>query len=217
MSDPQITSGDPLAGYTSPPPPGAGGVAYADPLSVPSTAGWELSGWWRRVWAQVIDGIVIGLIALVFFLIIGAIVGGGFLVGDTTGYIAAVLGFLAWGICILVAALLYAPLMMAKTNGKTLGRMALGIRVVPLLHDQVTARRGDRRAQIDVATARLHPRQHHVLRQHGDERLLIGRVEPHRHDRQLHRGVGALAARAHGRARYCAHNIVRLRTHGWSA
>ena len=129
MSDPRITSGDPLSGYTSASPPGAGGIALA-PTDAPVAGRWELSGWWRRVWAQVIDGIVIGLIALVFFLIIGAIVGGGFLVGDTTGYIAAVLGFLAWGICILVAALLYAPLMMAKTNGKTLGRMALGIRVV---------------------------------------------------------------------------------------
>ena len=129
MSDPRITSGDPLSGYTSAPPPGAGGIAVA-PSDAPIAGRWELSGWWRRVWAQVIDGIVIGLIALVFFLIIGAIVGGGFLVGDTTGYIAAVLGFLAWGICILVAALLYAPLMMAKTNGKTLGRMACGIRVV---------------------------------------------------------------------------------------
>lgn len=129
MSDPRITSGDPLSGYTSAPPPGAGGIA-ASPLDAPVAGRWELSGWWRRVWAQVIDGIVIGLIALIFFLIIGAIVGGGFLVGDTTGYVAAVLGFLAWGICILVAALLYAPLMMAKTNGKTLGRMALGIRVV---------------------------------------------------------------------------------------
>jgi len=129
MSDPRITSGDPLSGYTSAPPPGAGGIAVA-PSDAPIAGRWELSGWWRRVWAQVIDGIVIGLIALIFFLIIGAIVGGGFLVGDTTGYIAAVLGFLAWGICILVAALLYAPLMMAKTNGKTLGRMALGIRVV---------------------------------------------------------------------------------------
>ena len=129
MSDPRITSGDPLSGYTSAPPPGAGGIAVS-PVDAPVSGRWELSGWWRRVWAQLIDGIVIGLIALIFFLIIGAIVGGGFLVGDTTGYIAAVLGFLAWGICILVAALLYAPLMMAKTNGKTLGRMALGIRVV---------------------------------------------------------------------------------------
>jgi uncharacterized RDD family membrane protein YckC len=33
-------------------------------------------------------------------------------------------------ICVSVIALLYAPALMARTNGKTLGRMATGIRVV---------------------------------------------------------------------------------------
>ena len=40
------------------------------------------------------------------------------------------MALLVGGLFAVVAALLYAPLMMAKTNGKTLGRMALGIRVV---------------------------------------------------------------------------------------
>ena len=35
-----------------------------------------------------------------------------------------------WFLAVAIVALLYAPLMMARTNGKTLGRMALGIRVV---------------------------------------------------------------------------------------
>jgi uncharacterized RDD family membrane protein YckC len=130
MSDPRISSGDPLSGYTTTPPPGAGGVATADPLGTPSTAGWELSGWWRRVGAHLLDGVVIGLIAGVFFGIFAAFAGAGFLVGDTTGYIALVLGIIGFLLCIVVAALLYAPLMMARTNGKTLGRMATGIRVV---------------------------------------------------------------------------------------
>jgi len=129
MSDPRITSGDPLSGYSSPPPPGAGGVAATSAQS-PAAGQWQLSGWWRRAGAQVIDGIVVGVIALVLFAIFAAFAGGGFLVGDTTGYIAAVLGILGFGLCVVVAALVYAPLMMAKTNGKTLGRMALGIRVV---------------------------------------------------------------------------------------
>jgi uncharacterized RDD family membrane protein YckC len=129
MSDPRITSGDPLAGYTSPPPPGAGGVATA-PFETPAASHWQLSGWWRRAGALIIDGIVVTLIAGIFFGIFAAFAGAGFLVGDTTGYIALVLGFLGWGLCILIAALLYAPLMMARTNGKTLGRMACGIRVV---------------------------------------------------------------------------------------
>ena len=131
MSDPwRTTPGDPLAGYTSPPPPGAGGVAGAAPSVAPVAGHWQLSGWWRRVGAAILDGIVITLVAFILLAIVGAIVGGGFLVGDTTGVIAAILGFLAWGICAIVAALLYAPLMMARTNGKTLGRMAVGIRVV---------------------------------------------------------------------------------------
>ncbi|MDA0162053.1 RDD family protein [Solirubrobacter ginsenosidimutans] len=130
MSDPRITSGDPLAGYTTPPPPGAGGVATADPLSAPASAGWELSGWWRRVGAYLIDAVVIVIIAGVFFGIFAAFAGAGFLVGDTTGFIASVLALMGFLLCVVVAALLYAPLMMARTNGKTLGRMMTGIRVV---------------------------------------------------------------------------------------
>jgi uncharacterized RDD family membrane protein YckC len=129
MSDPRMTSGDPLAGYTTAPPPGAGGMAEA-PFYTPAAGQWQLAGWWRRAGAHILDGIVIAIAAGILFAIVAAIVGGGFLVGDTTGYIALVLGIIAWGICVVVAALVYAPLMMARTNGKTLGRMACGIRVV---------------------------------------------------------------------------------------
>jgi uncharacterized RDD family membrane protein YckC len=127
--DPRITSGDPLAGYSSPPPPGAGGVAAA-PFQSPAAGHWQLAGWWRRAGAHVIDWIVISLVAGVLFAIFAAFAGAGFLVGDTTGYIAAVLAILGFGLCIVVAALVYAPLMMARTNGKTLGRMACGTRLV---------------------------------------------------------------------------------------
>src|SRR3954465_4746336 len=129
MSDPRITPGDPLAGYPSPPPPGAGGVAAA-PLQAPVAGHWRLAGWWRRAGALILDGIVIAIIAGMFFGVFAAIAGAGFLVGDTTGYLAIVLGILGSGLCVLIAALLYAPPMMAKANGKTLGRMACGIRVV---------------------------------------------------------------------------------------
>jgi uncharacterized RDD family membrane protein YckC len=128
MSDStRTTPGDPLAGYTSPPPPGAGGLPITPPLSA---GHWELSGWWRRVAAHLIDMVVIGVGAVVLFLVLGAIFGTGFLIGDTTGIIAVILGFLIWFACIAVAALLYAPWMMARTNGQTLGRMATGIRVI---------------------------------------------------------------------------------------
>ncbi len=130
MSDPRITSGDPLAGYTTPPPPGASGVAPADPFGAPTAGHWRLSGWWRRVGAHLIDGVVIFIIAAIFFGIFAAFAGAGFLVGDTTGFIASVLAIFGFLLCVVVASLLYAPLMMAQTNGKTLGRMVTGIRVV---------------------------------------------------------------------------------------
>jgi uncharacterized RDD family membrane protein YckC len=131
MSDPtRTTPGDPLAGYTSPPPPGAGGLPSHEPFGAVAAGHWQLSGWWRRVAAHLLDGIVIGIGALVLFLVLGAIFGSGFLIGDTTGIIAVILGFMIWVACIAVAALLYAPWMMARTNGQTLGRMAVGIRVV---------------------------------------------------------------------------------------
>jgi uncharacterized RDD family membrane protein YckC len=131
MSDrSRISPGDPLAGYTTPPPPGAGGVAPAQPLGAPMAGHWQLAGWWRRAGAHVLDWVVISIVAAIFFAIFAAIAGGGFLVGDTTGVIAAILAILGWMLCVVIAALLYAPLMMAKTNGKTLGRMAVGIRVV---------------------------------------------------------------------------------------
>jgi uncharacterized RDD family membrane protein YckC len=130
MSDPRMTSGDPLAGYTtSPPPPGAGGVAPVPPYGTPA-AHWELSGWGRRVGAQLIDGFVIVGIGLALLAIVGALTGGGLLIGDTAGAIGFIVGGLLFGAFAIVAAIVYAPLMMAKTNGKTLGRMACGIRVV---------------------------------------------------------------------------------------
>jgi uncharacterized RDD family membrane protein YckC len=131
MSDPtRTTPGDPLAGYTSPPPPGAGGLPTRDPFAAPAAGHWQLAGWWRRVGAHLIDGIIIGIGAVLLLVVLGAIFGSGFLVGDTTGVIALVLGLVLWFACIAVAALLYAPLMMSRTNGQTVGRMAVGIRVV---------------------------------------------------------------------------------------
>jgi uncharacterized RDD family membrane protein YckC len=104
-----------MSSYTTTPPPGAGGPR-------PETAGGvRLSGWWRRVGASLIDGLIIlipagALLALVVAALESAL-----------GIFAAVL---LWIPCVLIAALIYAPWMMARTDGRTLGRMAVGIRVV---------------------------------------------------------------------------------------
>jgi uncharacterized RDD family membrane protein YckC len=86
-----------------------------------------LAGWWRRVGAAVIDGIIVGAIALAIMAPLGI---GIFASGDNeTGVVAFVLA--SWsprssdrrGV----------PLRAVpdgRTNGQTFGRMATGIRVV---------------------------------------------------------------------------------------
>jgi uncharacterized RDD family membrane protein YckC len=116
-----------MSGYTTAPPPGAGG-----PVPVFDTAGghYVLSGWWRRVGAHLIDAVVIGAIALVLLVAITAPFSIGFFVNDGVGFASIVVGVLFSIFFVFLAALFYAPAMMARTDGRTLGRMATGIRVV---------------------------------------------------------------------------------------
>jgi len=113
------------AGYTSAAPPGAGGPA---PASAVAPGGRPvLAGWWRRAGAQIIDGVIISIgaaVVLAVFAALGA-------TADTDGGVAAVVvaGLLAV-LAFSIVALLYAPFLMARTNGQTLGRMATGIRVI---------------------------------------------------------------------------------------
>ncbi len=152
MSDPPddrgLTSGDPLApgpeaprhpsglpapdsgGYTSPPPPGAFGTAAPAAAPVPATGRYALASWWSRVGAAVIDGLIIGAGALLIVALFGSVFSVGFFASDQAGVVAVVVGLMLSFLAIAIVALLYAPLMMARTNGKTLGRMAVGIRVV---------------------------------------------------------------------------------------
>jgi uncharacterized RDD family membrane protein YckC len=158
MSDPPddrggLTSGDPLGGdaepkrhesglpayeppapdpgystgYSSPPPPGALGVAPAD---APVLARYTLSGWWARVGAALIDGIIITIGAILIMLAFGAVFSIGFAASEEAGTASLVVGLMLSIVAITIMSFLYAPLMMARTNGKTLGRMAVGIRVV---------------------------------------------------------------------------------------
>jgi uncharacterized RDD family membrane protein YckC len=114
----------PASGYTSPAPPGAGGPVWSGSPG-PVAGRWVLSGWWRRVFAALIDGVLIAAItvALLIVLIVPLV--------DGLSHVAAwIVG--AFIVVLVVAALwlLYAPVMMARTNGQTVGRMAMDIRVV---------------------------------------------------------------------------------------
>ena len=153
--DPGLTSGDPLApgpeaprhdsglpgwqpspsppaegfegGYTSPPPPGAFG-APAGPVGAASRS--TLAGWWSRVGAALIDGIIISIGAVLILVIFGSVFSVGFFASDEAGIVSFIVGMFFAAISIAIVALIYAPVLMARTNGQTLGRMAVGIRVV---------------------------------------------------------------------------------------
>jgi len=146
-----LTSGDPLGGsttdapphesglpgYTSPPPPGAGGPVAPAFGHQPTTFGgrFVLAGWWSRVAAHFIDAVIVGAGALILFL---PLVAAGLTVDTDAGWAALVAAGIVWVLCLGVAALFYAPVMMARTNGKTLGRMALNIRVIRASGERMT-------------------------------------------------------------------------------
>jgi uncharacterized RDD family membrane protein YckC len=74
--------------------------------------------------------VIIGIGSLVLLIALTAPFSIGFFGGDDVGIVSIVVGLMFATLCVTVVAFLYAPAMMARTNGQTLGRMALGIRVV---------------------------------------------------------------------------------------
>lgn len=74
------------------------------------------AGWWPRVGATLIDGVIMALIWVPVAVLLGAS-----LSGDDTSPGLLVAYAAAW---------LYAPLMLAFNGGRTLGKQALGIRVM---------------------------------------------------------------------------------------
>jgi hypothetical protein len=111
-----LTSGDPLGGgttdapphesglpgYTSPPPPGAGGPV-APAFGEPTTLGgrFVLAGWWSRVGAYLIDGLIVGVGALVVFL---PLVAAGLTVDTDRGLGGVIAAGIVWVLCLAVAA-----------------------------------------------------------------------------------------------------------------
>jgi uncharacterized RDD family membrane protein YckC len=141
-----LSSGDPLGpstaperpGYTTTPPPGAGGPPVAAPAPGAVAGRHTLAGWWSRAGALIIDGLIVGIGGVLLMIAITAPFSIGFSAGEDAGIVSLVVGFILAVICVSIIALIYAPWLMARTNGKTLGRMATGIRVVRANGQQIT-------------------------------------------------------------------------------
>jgi uncharacterized RDD family membrane protein YckC len=135
MTPSELQPGDPLRGapeapgYVTTPPPGAGGPPVSATPGALSGAH-VLASWWSRVGAALIDGVIVGIGSLVLLVAITAPFSIGFFADENVGVVSIIVGFLFATLCVTIVAFLYAPAMMARTNGQTLGRMAIGIRVV---------------------------------------------------------------------------------------
>jgi uncharacterized RDD family membrane protein YckC len=117
-------------GYTTTPPPGAGGPPIASFGETDLAGRYVLAGWWSRVGAALIDWVIIGVGAVVLLIAITAPFSIGFFASEDAGWVSIMVGLFLAVICVSIMALLYAPALMARTDGKTFGRMAVGIRVV---------------------------------------------------------------------------------------
>lgn len=89
---------------------------------------YELSGWWRRVFAYLIDAFILLVVAVPLASVIGI---GTTETGDGGAAFSAANGdaLLFVGVWAVVV-LIYAPLTMVTTKGSTLGKLVTGIRVV---------------------------------------------------------------------------------------
>ena len=163
---PQSAPGGYSGGYSSPPPPGAFGRARHGPTRRRSRGQYQLAGWWSRAGAALIDGLIVSVGALIILAVFGSVFSVGFFASEETGVAALVVGLMLSFLAIAIVALLYAPLMMDRTNGKTLGRMAMGIRVVRANGQRDDVRLGDAaRGRGEVAAVRLRRIDHVRARQ----------------------------------------------------
>jgi uncharacterized RDD family membrane protein YckC len=111
-------------GYsTSPVPPGA----IAPPAGRADRDPWVLAEWWRRAAAAIIDGVIVSVVASILLIPFALL---GLSVDTDGGAVAFWAGFLVFLLLLVIASFLYAPVLMARTNGQTIGKMAVGIRVV---------------------------------------------------------------------------------------
>jgi uncharacterized RDD family membrane protein YckC len=109
-----------------PVPPGAGGQA-PPVFGAPVAGRFELASWGARVVATLVDGAILIVLAAILFVPLTA---AGVTVDSDAGAVAFVLTLMGVVLAFTLAALLYAPVLMARWDGQTIGRRLVGIRVV---------------------------------------------------------------------------------------
>ena len=117
--------------YGGPVPPGGWDQPIGQAPHV--FAGAELSGWWRRVGAQVIDSLILTIPAVLIVILVVVVAAG----SDVGAVVTGIVSTLAY----VVAAILYAPVLMKRPgahNGQTWGKQALEIRVIHDTGEEVT-------------------------------------------------------------------------------
>jgi uncharacterized RDD family membrane protein YckC len=117
--------------YGGPVPPGG----WEQPIghAPHAFAGAELSGWWRRVGAAILDGLILTIPVVLIVLLVVVVAAGSDVGAVVTGITASVAYF--------VAIIFYAPYLMKRPgphNGQTWGKQAVGIRVVHDTGEEVT-------------------------------------------------------------------------------
>jgi len=113
-------------GYGSGPvPPGAfraPGLG-ADPAAVPRV----YAEWWRRALAALVDGAILVVLAAVLYVGLATV---GFSLDGGDGFVGLIASALLATVLLVLAVLLYRPVIMVMTNGQTLGQIVSSIRVV---------------------------------------------------------------------------------------
>ncbi|HYI17676.1 MAG TPA: RDD family protein, partial [Solirubrobacteraceae bacterium] len=82
------------SGYSSSPPPGAVGGSWASSPAVPSSGQYALAGWWSRVGAALIDGLILFVGWIVIMALFGAVFSVGFFASEETGTASLVVGLM---------------------------------------------------------------------------------------------------------------------------
>ncbi|MEV4391145.1 RDD family protein [Nonomuraea sp. NPDC049607] len=91
-----------------------------------------LAEWWQRLVARIIDGVILGIVNFVIGLIFGLFaIGYDSATGSTSGFMSAFVIAILSTIVTTAIWVVY-EFFMTKSNGQTVGKLVMGIKVVPV-------------------------------------------------------------------------------------